>query len=73
MTITVAGEAKTFDDGISLARLMELEQIENAAYVTAAVNDELVRADSFGLRMLEDGDVVELLYFMGGGAAHGLL
>lgn len=73
MTITVAGETKTLEDGITLAKLVELEQVENAAYVTAAVNDELVRADSFDLRVLKDGDAVEFLYFMGGGAANGLL
>ena len=71
MQVTVSGEAKTYEEGTTLAQLVEIEHVENAAYVTIAIGDELVRAIDFGERVLQDGDSVEFLYFMGGGA-HGL-
>ena len=42
--------------------------LENALYVTVTLNDEFVERDNFETTVLKDGDVVEFLYFMGGGA-----
>jgi len=67
MRITVAGEKKTFDDGISVERLIELENVETPQYVTVSINDEFIPSDSFGATRLNEGDSVEFLYFMGGG------
>ena len=53
MKITVAGNKKEYEDGITVAELIVKENVENPEYVTVTVND---------------GDAVEFLYFMGGGA-----
>ena len=68
MTITVAGNKKEYEDGINLPTLIEKEQIDNAEYVTVTVNDEFVEREKFPETIIKDGDVVEFLYFMGGGA-----
>lgn len=68
MTITVAGNRKEYEDGINLPTLIEKEQIDNAEYVTVTINDEFVEREKFPETIIKDGDVVEFLYFMGGGA-----
>lgn len=68
MTITVAGNKKEYEDGINLPTLIEKEQIDNAEYVTVTINDEFVEREKFPKTIIKDGDVVEFLYFMGGGA-----
>lgn len=72
MKITVAGEVKEVADGLTIAGLIEQENVENPDYVTISVNDEFAESDSFSSRKLQDGDNVEFLYFMGGGS-YGIL
>ncbi len=67
MKITVAGENKQFDDGLTVAKLIELEQVETPEYVTVSVNEEFIGSDTFDSHVLKEGDEVEFLYFMGGG------
>ncbi len=67
MILTVAGEKKEFDDGLTVSQLIEA-QSEDALYVTVSINDEFVARDEHDNIVLKDGDVVEFLYFMGGGA-----
>ena len=68
MKITVAGEAKEYEDGISVSKLIELENVETPQYVTVSVNEEFIKSDTFETHALKEGDEVEFLYFMGGGA-----
>lgn len=68
MTITVAGNRKNYDEELTIAQLIVKENVENAEYVTVTLNDEFVERDEFETTKLKDGDAVEFLYFMGGGA-----
>ncbi len=68
MTITVAGNKKEYEEGINITTLIEKEQVENADYVTVTRNDEFVDRADFDTTKLAEGDVIEFLYFMGGGA-----
>lgn len=68
MNIKIAGNKKEFLDGITVARLIELEEVENPEYVTVTLNDEFVERAQFEATELKDGDEVEFLYFMGGGS-----
>ena len=68
MKITVAGEAKEVRDGLTVTELIEQENVETPEYVTVSVNDEFVKSEDFSNTKLNDGDVVEFLYFMGGGS-----
>ena len=67
MTITVLGNKKEFEDGLTLPRLIELENVETPQYVTVSINEEFIAKDAEESVVLKDGDVVEFLYFMGGG------
>lgn len=68
MKITVAGNRKEYEDGITVAELIVKENVENPEYVTVTVNDDFVERDDFETIKLNEGDAVEFLYFMGGGA-----
>ena len=68
MKITVAGNKKEYEDVITVAELIVKENVENPEYVTVTVNDDFVERDDFETIKLNEGDAVEFLYFMGGGA-----
>lgn len=68
MKIKVAGEKKEVADGLTVAALIELENVETPQYVTVSVNEEFIDAGEFENHKLSEGDEVEFLYFMGGGA-----
>ena len=67
MKITVAGEKKEYDEGITVAKLIGFENVETPQYVTVSVNEEFVDSGAFDTTVLKEGDEVEFLYFMGGG------
>lgn len=67
MTITVAGNKKEVADNLTVAQLIIDENVETPEYVTVTTNDEFVKSGTFEETTLKDGDVVEFLYFMGGG------
>ena len=67
MKITVAGVKKEVADGLTVAALIEQENVETPQYVTVSINEEFVESGAFDSTVLKDGDEVEFLYFMGGG------
>ena len=60
MRLTVAGKTKDLEDGITVAKLIELENVETPEYVTVTVNDEFVESGDFGNTVLKDGDTVDV-------------
>jgi sulfur carrier protein len=69
MKLTVAGNPKEYEEGLTVAQLIALEDVETPEYVTVSINDDFIPGDSFAAQALHEGDSVEFLYFMGGGAA----
>ncbi|MBQ8194954.1 MAG: sulfur carrier protein ThiS [Oscillospiraceae bacterium] len=67
MNITVAGVKKQVVNGLTVAQLIEQENVETPQYVTVTINDDFVESGAFDSTVLKDGDSVEFLYFMGGG------
>ena len=67
MFITVAGEKKEYKDGLTLPELIAAENVDMPEYVTVSINEEFVETEKKESPVLKDGDVVEFLYFMGGG------
>ena len=67
MFITVAGEKKEYKDGLTLPELIAAENVDMPEYVTVSINEESVETEKKESTVLKDGDVVEFLYFMGGG------
>lgn len=68
MTITVAGNKKEVKEGLTLPELIQLENVETPEYVTVSINEEFIHKDEEASLVLKEGDSVEFLYFMGGGA-----
>ncbi|MBO5209356.1 MAG: sulfur carrier protein ThiS [Lachnospiraceae bacterium] len=68
MKIIVSGEVKEVKDNLTIAELIELEKVETPQYVSVSVNDEFAKSENFATDKLHEGDVVEFLYFMGGGS-----
>lgn len=67
MKITVAGDVKDVKDGITISELIAQENVETPEYVSVSVNEEFAKRADFDTQKLSEGDVVEFLYFMGGG------
>ena len=67
MKVTVAGVEKKYPEKLTIKQLIELEQVETPQYVTVSVNDTFAERESFESFILKDRDVIEFLYFMGGG------
>nr|MCR4832075.1 sulfur carrier protein ThiS [Butyrivibrio sp.] len=58
MKITVAGTKKDFEEGLTISKLIELENVETPEYVTVSVNEEFAQRDDFDTTILKDGDEV---------------
>lgn len=67
MNIELSGKKKVVADGITVAELIVQEQLETPKHVKIAVNDDFIEAEAFEKTVLQEGDVVEFLIFMGGG------
>ncbi|MBR1822701.1 MAG: sulfur carrier protein ThiS [Ruminococcus sp.] len=67
MKIKVAGVKKEVQDGLTVSQLIIDENVETPEYVTVTVNDEFLENDQFDSTVLNEGDNIEFLYFMGGG------
>lgn len=67
MFITVAGEKKEVQEGLTLPELIKQENVEMPEYVTISINDEFVEREAISGTVLKEGDNIEFLYFMGGG------
>lgn len=68
MTIQVNGEPFQTEIPISVTTLLKEARVEAPEYVTVQLNQQFIRRDDFDTTVLSDGDVVDSLYYMGGGS-----
>nr|WP_304149096.1 sulfur carrier protein ThiS [Mitsuokella multacida] len=68
MNLTVNGKALSIDKSINLKELLTVAKAEQPDYVTVELNGEFVDHSGFETTFVKEGDKVEFLYFMGGGA-----
>ena len=66
MKLKINGEERQANDGLSLIGLLESLQIRPGRVVVER-NREIVPRDAYGATMLADGDVLEIVHFVGGG------
>ena len=66
MQITVNGEGRDVEAGSTIAALIDSLGLEQKA-VVAQQNDDIVERSAYGGAVLQEGDVVELIRFVGGG------
>ena len=68
MVITVNGKAVSLEKELTVKELLLVQKVEMPDYVTVQLNDEFIPRDDFETLTIREGDAVEFLYFMGGGA-----
>ena len=68
MTTQVNGEPFQTEIPISVTTLLKEARVEAPEYVTVQLNQQFIRRDDFDTTVLSDGDVVDFLYYMGGGS-----
>ena len=66
MKIKVNGEEREVASATTLEQLIQSLGLESKV-MAAAVNMEIVKQDAWGKAVLNDGDTIELLDFVGGG------
>jgi sulfur carrier protein len=66
MRVKINGDEREIADGIDLAGLLESLQIRPGRVVVER-NKEIVPRDLFSAISLVDGDVLEIVHFVGGG------
>jgi sulfur carrier protein len=71
VTITANGKKIEISGEISVTKLLAEAKVEMPEYVSVQLNDEMLLSANFGTTIVKDGDIVEFLHYMGGGAALG--
>lgn len=68
MKLTVNGQSLEIEKSINVRELLVVAKADQPEYVTVQLNGEFVDHSGFDNTFVTDGDTVEFLYFMGGGA-----
>jgi sulfur carrier protein len=66
MKIRINGEETEISDGLSITKLLETLQIRPAR-VVVELNRDIVSREAHGLTVLKEGDMLEIVHFVGGG------
>lgn len=66
MKITVNGEPRDVADAITVRALVELEGLGGGP-VAVEKNGEVVRRKDYASTIVVEGDVIEIVHFVGGG------
>lgn len=66
--IIVNGEQQDVSLPLNVAQLLKLNKVEQPEMVSVQLNEEFVDRNDWEKIQLKEGDEVDFLYFMGGGA-----
>ena len=67
MKIKVNGKDVLLEKESNIKEIFTVLKVDMPEYVTVQVNEELVDSEDFEKVIVKEGDIVEFLYFMGGG------
>ena len=69
MNIKVNGEDTTLDqDSLTVTELLKVKEVKMPDMVSVEYNGEILDREAFDTTSVKEGDQLEFLYFMGGGA-----
>ncbi|ADY54873.1 thiamine biosynthesis protein ThiS [Syntrophobotulus glycolicus DSM 8271] len=68
MEITANGNKVILEKENSVKELLDTLKVEMPEYVTVQINEDIIDRADFETLLVKENDVVEFLYFMGGGA-----
>jgi len=66
MRVKINGEDREIDDGLTLTALLESLQIRPGRVVVER-NRDIVPRDNYNATLINDGDILEIVHFVGGG------
>jgi len=66
MKIKLNGEDREVDNGLTLTALLDSLQIRPGRVVVER-NRDIVPRDNYGATLIQDGDTLEIVHFVGGG------
>ena len=66
-TIKVNGKDQTLTSEISISELLALNKVAQPDMVSIQVNGKFINKDAYTSTIVNNGDEVDFLYFMGGG------
>lgn len=66
MKLTVNGESTLLEDGLSVAGYLQLEKY-HPDIVVVELNERIIPKQEHKTTILRDGDILEIVTFMGGG------
>ena len=66
MKLKINGEEREIADGLTVTALLEELKIRPARVVVER-NREIVAREAYGITRLADGDMLEIVHFVGGG------
>ncbi len=68
MKLVINGEEVTSKDGLNVNELLVEQEVKMPEMVSVEINGQILRRPEFDTTVLNEGDKVEFLYFMGGGS-----
>ncbi len=68
MKITLNGKGVTAEQGVTITELLKQGYTEMLEYITVQVNDDILPKELYDSYPVEDGDSIEILFYMGGGS-----
>ena len=67
MQVKVNGEVVNLEKSLNINDFLVAVKADQPEYVTVQKNGEFIQRDDFADTLVEEGDEIEFLYFMGGG------
>ncbi|MGK9475655.1 sulfur carrier protein ThiS [Melioribacter sp. OK-6-Me] len=68
MKLTINGNNENIEkDKLTVSELLKLKNVEMPEMVSVELNGEILDREKYDSTELQDSDVIEFLYFMGGG------
>ena len=68
MKLVINGEEVTSKDGLNVNEILVEQEVKMPEMVSVEINGQILRRSEFDTTVLNEGDKVEFLYFMGGGS-----
>ncbi len=68
MKIHINGEETEVSDSLTITQLLVERDVEMPDMVSVELNSNILVREKFDVTVISDGDMIEFLYFMGGGA-----
>lgn len=68
MQLTINGKEVECGDNLSVTALLSEQDVKMPDMVSVELNGAILNKDKFDQTTLKQGDIVEFLYFMGGGS-----